>query len=135
MNSLISLFLIFYATTTATLVGGDVPYGQCDVGRNDVDMATVVDIKAILIGDLANVVPTKEHLHYCNKYESDGVTMFGFAECTRRSPTDLSYCINCLALVGDYLVANCNYTGVGHAWSMYSACYFKIGFTVEICPA
>ncbi|CAN1343312.1 hypothetical protein LINPERPRIM_LOCUS39757 [Linum perenne] len=97
-------------------------------------MATVVDMKTILIGDLAKVVPTRDQLHYCNTYGSEGITMFGYAECTHHNSDDLGYCTNCLGYVGDFLAANCNDTGVGHAWDVDSSCYYKIGFTKKICP-
>ncbi|CAN1171066.1 hypothetical protein LINPERPRIM_LOCUS7769 [Linum perenne] len=135
MNSLLfSLFLIFYVTTITTLVVGDRPYGQCDPAKNGVDIPTAVDIKATLIDDLKNVVPTKDKLYYCNTYESNGVKMFGYAECTRMNSGDLGYCTDCLGLVGEYLKANCDVTGIGYAWDDDSSCYVRVGFNVDICP-
>ncbi|CAN1242049.1 hypothetical protein LINPERPRIM_LOCUS5205, partial [Linum perenne] len=113
---------------------GDVPYGLCDPGKNGVDIPTAVDIKSTLIGDLKNVVPTKDQLYYCNTYESNGVKMFGYAQCTRTNSGDLGYCTDCLRLVGDFLVNNCDVTGIGHAWDADSLCYFRVGFDVDICP-
>ncbi|CAN0923324.1 hypothetical protein LINGRAHAP2_LOCUS33505 [Linum grandiflorum] len=136
------LLLVLAITTTATLVSGDtpgdVPYGQCDNGKSGVDMPTVVWLKSSLINDLMATVPSKDGLHYCNTDSSGGITMYGYAECTRKPPpSDLRYCTDCLALVGNYIAGagSCDdSTGVSHAWDSDSLCYFKIGFTLATCP-
>ncbi|CAN0921877.1 hypothetical protein LINGRAHAP2_LOCUS32821 [Linum grandiflorum] len=98
-------------------------------------MSTVVWLKSTLINDLTATVPTKKQLHFCKTDASGGITMYGYAECTRLSSGGLDYCTTCLQVVGNYLAGSCDdSTGVGHAWDSDSWCYFKIGFTLDICP-
>ncbi|CAN0923327.1 hypothetical protein LINGRAHAP2_LOCUS33506 [Linum grandiflorum] len=130
---LINGLLLVFAITTS--VSGDTTYGQCDVGENGVDMSTVVWLKSALIDDLTATVPYKDGLHYCNTDASGGITMYGYAECTRLPSGGLGYCTECLAVVGDYLAGSCDdSSGVGHAWDSDSLCYVKIGFTLDACP-
>ncbi|CAN1176062.1 hypothetical protein LINPERHAP2_LOCUS32321 [Linum perenne] len=125
--------------TSPSVNGDDGPKGACDVGKSGVDLSTAVKMKTSLIVDLAKVVPTENELHYCNQYVLDGITMYGYGECTRRpqppgNNVDLSYCTDCLSLVGYALIENCDDTGAGHAWDVESLCYLKVGFTVDVCP-
>ncbi|CAN0923329.1 hypothetical protein LINGRAHAP2_LOCUS33508 [Linum grandiflorum] len=141
MNSvrlITGLLLVLGITTSAN---GAIPLGQCDDGIGGLDMATVVWLKSGLINDLAATVPSIDQLHYCNTDASGGIRMYGYAECTRQPPPsdgsapDLTYCKNCLAVVGKYLAGLCgDSTGVGHAWESDSLCYVKVGFTIGICP-
>ncbi|CAN0923325.1 hypothetical protein LINGRAHAP2_LOCUS33505 [Linum grandiflorum] len=100
-------------------------------------MPTVVWLKSALIKHLTATLPSKYGLHYCNTDTSGGITMYGYAECVRKPlpSDDLDYCKGCLALVGDYLARSCDdSSGIGHAWDSDSLCYFKIGFTLGVCP-
>ncbi|CAN0923330.1 hypothetical protein LINGRAHAP2_LOCUS33509 [Linum grandiflorum] len=142
MNSvrlITGLLMVLAITTSAT---GAILYGECDKGKGGLDMATVVWLKSGLINDLAATVPSKlDQLYYCNTDASGGITMYGYAQCTRKppqsdgSPADLTYCKECLANVGNYLAGICgDHTGVGHAWESDSWCYVQVGFTIGICP-
>ncbi|CAN0923331.1 hypothetical protein LINGRAHAP2_LOCUS33510 [Linum grandiflorum] len=135
----IHALLLLYSATTATVVTGDIPLGECDKGEEDADLATVVMLKGVLIEDLANNVPITDDLSYCDTVDWEGVKMYGFAKCKPHppppdgSPVDLHYCSQCLGLVGTYLNGNCEDTGVGRAWDGDGSCYYKIGFSEHVC--
>ncbi|CAN0923332.1 hypothetical protein LINGRAHAP2_LOCUS33511 [Linum grandiflorum] len=133
---IIHAVLLLHLATTAT---GDIPLGECYKGKEDADVATAVYLKGVLIRDLATNVPLADGLSYCDTVDWKGVKMYGFAKCKPHppppdgSPVNLDYCLRCLALVGTYLVRNCDDTGVGRAWDGDLSCYYKIGFSQHVC--
>ncbi|CAL1404546.1 unnamed protein product [Linum trigynum] len=141
-TSLVIILVLFIsAPTTATAQDQEAPrlpvepYWECNGGDGG-DVGTAVQMKQILVQDLANVVPGRLRMNYCNVYTLNGLQMFGFAECTiHGAPGDVPGCRQCLSEVGQQLTQNCDDTGVGHAWDVAeSGCYFKVGFSRDVCP-
>ncbi|CAI0452356.1 unnamed protein product [Linum tenue] len=126
------LALITAAATTTTTA--DEAYKQCYTG-NGGDLA--VRIMKSLVQDLTAKLPDRRETYYCNELTLEGMKMYGFAECRGRDSdgaASMKACTDCLDLAGKLLIDDCKDTATGYAWDLDSACYFKVGYSIDVCP-